>query len=93
MIIATIGNAKLKLETIKDAEALLDIANRGTLVESNYDLSYSTYYYVGQGQKRIGIEVIEGDTIHPFEHHLEVQAAHDAKEKAAEEARKAAVSA
>ena len=93
MIIATIGNAKLKLETVKDAEALLDIANLGMLIEKSYDLNYKDYFYVGQGEKRIGIEIIEGDTIHPFEHHLEIISARAAAEKAKEEAKIAAVSA
>jgi hypothetical protein len=90
IIIATIGNASLKLENLKDAEALLDIANRATLVEKTYDLDYRDFHYISQGEKRIGIEVIESNTIHSIEHYHEVLAARAAKEKAAAEARKTA---
>jgi hypothetical protein len=90
MIIATIGNASLKLENLKDAEALLDIASRATLVEKTYDLDYRDFHYISQGEKRIGIEVIESNTIHSIEHYREVLDARAAKEKAAAEARKTA---
>lgn len=90
MIIATIGSTKLKLENLKDAEALLNIAARAILVGSTYDADYRDYQFVDEGEKRLTIEVTEGDKILTFEEHQKIRAARAEKEKAAAEAAKAA---
>lgn len=87
MIIATIGNATLKLETLKDAEALLDIASRATLVEKTYGPDFRDFYFLSEGEKRMGIEIIESTTIHMLEEFNELKAARE--RKAAEAAAKA----
>lgn len=73
MIIATIGNAKLQIETLKDAEALLDIANRATLIVTSYDENYRDYQYVDEGEKRVTIEIIEGNRLLSFDEHRKTQ--------------------
>ncbi len=88
MIIATIGNAKLKLETLKDAEVLLDIASRATLVEKTYGLDFRDFYFLSEKEKRMGIEIIESTTIHTLDEFNELTAARE--RKAAETAAKAA---
>lgn len=89
MIIATIGNTKLKLENLKDAEALLNIASRATLVSTSYDANYRDYQYVDEGEKRITIEVTEGDKVLTFDEHQKIKEARAEKERKAEEAAKA----
>lgn len=89
MIIATIGNTKLKLETLKDAEALLNIASRAILVGTSYDANYRDYQYVDEGEKRITIEVTEGDKVLTFDEHQKIKEAHAEKGRKAEEAAKA----
>ncbi len=73
MIIATIGNAKLQIETLKDAEVLLDIAIRATLIVTSYDENYRDYQYVDEGEKRVTIEIIEGNRLLSFDEHRKTQ--------------------
>lgn len=69
MIIATIGNTKLMIETVKDAEALIDIANRATLIESTFDAEYRDYQFVSDGEKRLSIDIVEGKKLLSLEEH------------------------
>lgn len=87
MIIATIGNTKLKLENLKDAEALLNITSRATLIGTSYAASYREYQYIDDGEKRITIEVTEGDKVLTFEEHQEIKAAMRKAEEAAKAAK------
>lgn len=88
MIIATIGNTKYQLETLKDAETLLDIIHRSTLVEQTCDAEYREYAYIATGQKRVNIEITDGNTILTRDEHLARQAESLARKekKAAEKA-------
>lgn len=88
MIVATIGNSTLKLETLKDAEALLDIASRATLLEKTYDTDFRDFYFLSEGEKRMGIEIIESTKIHTMEELNELKSARE--RKTAESAAKAA---
>lgn len=90
MIVATIGHTSLKLESIADAEALLSITSRATLVAKSYDLNYRDYHYIDQGEKRIDISVIEGETILTFDDHRAMADAHAEKERQAKAAKQAA---
>lgn len=90
MIIATIGNAKLQIETLKDAEALLDIANRATLIVTSYDENYRDYQYVDEGEKRVTIEIIEGNRLLSFDEHRKTQQRRVEKMRLAKEAAEAA---
>ena len=87
MIIATIGNTKLKLENLKDAEALLNSTIRATLIGKSYDASYRDYQYIDDGEKRITIEVTEGDKVLTFKEHQEIKAAMRKAEEAAKAAK------
>ena len=73
MIIATIGNAKLRLETLKDAEAMLDIVSRTTLVGTSYDENYRDYQYVDEGEKRVTIEITEGNKLLSIDEHRQIE--------------------
>ena len=90
MIIATIGNTKLKLENLKDAEALLNISSRATLVGTSYDSDFRDYQYVDEGEKRITIEVTEGDKVLSFDEHTKIKEARAEKERKAKAAAEAA---
>ena len=79
MIIATIGNSILKLETLKDAEALLDIASRATLIEKTYGQDFRDFYFLSEGEKRIGIEITESTPIHTMAEFNELKAARERK--------------
>ena len=81
MIIATIGNAKLKLEKLADAEVLLNIASRATLVGTGYGMDYQDYQYISDGEKRLVIEVTEGDTLISYAEHLARQAEREAEQR------------
>ncbi len=90
MIIATIGNAKLQIETLKDAEALLDIANRATLIGTSYDENYRDYQYVDEGEKRVTIEITEGNRLLSFDEHRKNEQRRAEKMRLAKEAAEAA---
>ena len=86
MIIATIGSTKFKLETLKDAEDVLSIFSRSTLIGTSFDSDYRDYAYISSGNNRCSIEITEGDTIISMEEHLEIQKARIEKSAAAKEA-------
>lgn len=90
MIIATIGNAKLQIETLKDAEALLDITNRSTLIGTSYDENYRNYQYVDEGEKRVTIEITEGNRLLSFDEHRKIEQRLAEKMRLAKEAAEAA---
>lgn len=90
MIIATIGNAKLQIETLKDAEALLDIANRATLIGTSYDENYRDYQYVDEGEKRVTIEITEGNRLLSFDEHRKIEQHRAEKMRLAKEAAESA---
>lgn len=83
MIIASIGSTKLVIETLKDAEALLDIFNRSTLVEQSFDVEARDVYYTSEGEKRICIEITEGSKIISLAEFREIRAAREARTAAA----------
>lgn len=90
MIIATIGNAKLRLETLKDAEALLDIANRATLVGTSYDENYRDYQFIDEGEKRVTIEITEGNKLLSIDEHRQIELNRQEKARRTKEAAEAA---
>lgn len=90
MIIATISNAKLQIETLKDAEALLDIANRATLIGTSYDENFRYYQYVDEGEKRVTIEITEGNRLLSFDEHRKIEQRRAEKMRLAKEAAEAA---
>lgn len=90
MIITTIGNAKLQIETLKDAEALLDIANRATMIGTSYDENYRYYQYVDEGEKRVTIEITEGNRLLSFDEHRKIEQHRAEKMRLAKEAAEAA---
>lgn len=90
MIIATIGNAKLRLETLKDAEAMLDIVSRTTLVGTSYDENYRDYQYVDEGEKRVTIEITEGNKLLSIDEHRQIELNRAEKVRRAKEAAEAA---
>lgn len=52
MIVANIANRKFALESLKDAEALMNILERSTPVESTYDATtYADLYYESSRDK------------------------------------------
>ena len=90
MIIATICSAKLQIETLKDAEALLDIANRATLIGTSYDENFRYYQYVDEGEKRVTIEITEGNRLLSFDEHRKIEQRRAEKMRLAKEAAEAA---
>lgn len=74
MIIATIGHTQIKLDTLQDAEALLNIFNRAELIETSFDSKYRDYAYIKEGDKRISIEITEGDRILSLDEHTKIAA-------------------
>ncbi len=81
MIITTIGNSILILETLKDAEALLDIISRARLVEKTYGQDFRDFYFVSESERRIGIDIVEGCSIHSMEEFKELKAARERKDE------------
>ena len=86
MIIATIGNAKLQIETLKDAEALLGVGERATLIGTSYDENYRDYQYVDEGEKRVTIEITEGNRLLSFDEHRKIEQHRAEKMRLAKEA-------
>lgn len=63
MIIATIGHTKLKLESLEDADALLNIAARATPVQYLYGTDSCVKYFVYEGGLTIEIDIIYGEKL------------------------------
>lgn len=93
MIVATIGHHTLVIETLKDAEQLLDIFSRATLVDKTYDIDYRYYYALEPNKPRIALEIVEHCTIHTFEERLAMDAERQRRQEAAAKAAKATESA
>lgn len=90
MIIATIGSNKFILDTIGDAEQLLQILHRAQPVYDCYDAEYRTYYHPDlHTDAAISISTRELVTLEEHRRRSEEREARAAKKAAAEDEAKA----
>jgi len=70
---------------------MLDIVSRTTLVGTSYDENYRDYQYVDEGEKRVTIEITEGNRLLSFDEHRKIELNRQEKARRAKEATEAAI--
>lgn len=63
MIIATIGHTDYQLDSIKDAETLLNLLGRATIIRSTYFSDHGNVYYEYFDEKKLVIEIISKELV------------------------------
>lgn len=58
MIIATIGNVTMRLASINDAEALMQISARSAVIDDAWDENSARYYYPDLRDQTINISIV-----------------------------------
>lgn len=62
MIIATIGSTELVIESLNDANALLDIISRAVRIDERYSSDYTKTFYIKQDGLRVAVRIV-GETL------------------------------
>ena len=75
MIIAKIGDTILKLDSIKDAETLLNIYAKAEHLEKSYDEEYEEYHHPASHKNTLTVEITTEATIVSHDEHLQKKAA------------------